>query len=107
MQLYHRNLTYEHRIKNSLSAELGIAGEDPDRNDPLDGAMALGNCRSARETELDAPQTRIDFALIQQLLVGAALDHLTLIHHINTVGIADRRKPVGDRDRRAVLGNGL
>ena len=46
-------------------------------------------------------------AALEQLLVGAALDDPALVEHDDLVGVAHGREPVGDRDRRAPLGQPL
>ena len=39
----------------------------------------------------------------EQLLVGAELDDAAAVEHDDLVGVADRREPVRDRDRRPAL----
>ena len=62
-------------------------------------------CFGFRQTRLDIPETSVETLTIEQVLVGTRFGNFALIHHINAVGVANRRKAVGDRDRRPVLGN--
>src|SRR5215470_3496123 len=52
---------------------------------------------------LQAIQIPVDTPLGQELLVGARLAKLALVHHEDPIGSLDGRKPVGDDDRRAAL----
>ena len=51
-------------------------------------------------TGLDAPETGVDPALRDQLLVGPDFPHLAEIHHVDAVGVADRGQSMRDDQRR-------
>src|SRR5687767_5896851 len=88
----------------SLASEVGaeaplrktLAGQFLRRN--LDGGTEIGiPCNEAPV----APPER------EQLVVGAALDDPASLDHDDLIGVTDRRQPVGDRDRRALLGEAV
>src|SRR5438067_3426475 len=45
-------------------------------------------------------------AVRDQLVVGPKLDDSPVLEHADAIGVAHRREPVGDENRRAVAGRG-
>src|SRR5919197_1290275 len=43
----------------------------------------------------------------EELVVRALFDDLAAVEHENLIGVADRRQPVSDRNRRPVLGEAV
>ena len=64
------------------------------------GLVGLPLARARGERSVPAPAG-------EQLVVGAALDDPAVVEHDDLVGVADGREPVGDRDRRAALGEAV
>jgi len=67
----------------------------------VDG-LRLNRCHYDETTSLGLRHRPISATLSHQLGVTTPLDDPPVIHHQDHVGIADRRKPVGDNETRTV-----
>jgi hypothetical protein len=60
-----------------------------------------GNLDGRAEIRVPRNEARVASAECEQLVVGAALDDPASLDHDDLIGVTDRRRPVGDRERRA------
>src|SRR5215813_1691782 len=70
----------------------------PDAVPPTDMWSALGGAGHGRRLELQMVEPRIDGSGTEQSVVTAHLDDLSLLHHHDHVGVANRRQSVSNDD---------